>query len=115
VEGFEDISTGDLLARAAAIRDRAWGRRVTYSRKVFVPLTNMCRDTCGYCTFVKHPSDPSAKIMTPDEVLETARKGETQGCKELLFSLGEKPELRYEAARAGLAPSAKHSPIAPIR
>lgn len=96
------VQTDDLMQMAAAIRDRHWGRRITYSRKVFVPLTNMCRDTCGYCTFVKHPSDPAARIMTPDQVLSEARRGERQGCKELLFSLGEKPELRYERARAGL-------------
>ncbi|MEM9438024.1 MAG: 7,8-didemethyl-8-hydroxy-5-deazariboflavin synthase CofG, partial [Pseudomonadota bacterium] len=92
-----------LMSAASAIRDSQWGRRVTYSRKVFVPLTNMCRDTCGYCTFVKHPSDPSARIMTPEQVLSEAKRGERQGCKELLFSLGEKPEERYEAAKAGLA------------
>lgn len=92
-----------LLDQAAAIRDAHWGRRVTYSRKVFVPLTNMCRDTCGYCTFVKHPSDPAARIMTPEHVLLEARRGEAQGCKELLFSLGEKPEQRYEAAKNALA------------
>ena len=93
----------ELMGRAAEIRDSSWGRRVTYSRKVFVPLTNMCRDTCGYCTFVKHPSDPAARIMTPEQVLREARKGEAQGCKELLFSLGEKPEERYDAAKDGLA------------
>ncbi|SEN56218.1 FO synthase subunit 1 [Paracoccus alcaliphilus] len=93
----------DLLGEAARIRDTHWGRTVTYSRKVFVPLTNMCRDTCGYCTFVKDPGSPQANIMTPDQVLASARRGEAEGCKELLFSLGEKPELRHEAARAGLA------------
>ncbi|MEM9854606.1 MAG: 7,8-didemethyl-8-hydroxy-5-deazariboflavin synthase CofG [Pseudomonadota bacterium] len=96
-------TTPELMRQASAIRDAHWGRRVTYSRKVFVPLTNMCRDTCGYCTFVKHPSDPAANIMTPEEVLREARRGEAKGCKELLFSLGEKPEQRYEAAKAGLA------------
>ncbi|MDK8874569.1 7,8-didemethyl-8-hydroxy-5-deazariboflavin synthase CofG [Paracoccus sp. SSJ] len=93
----------DLLSEACRIRDAHWGCAVTYSRKVFVPLTNMCRDTCGYCTFVKHPSSPEARIMTPEQVLASARRGEREGCKELLFSLGEKPELRYEAARDGLA------------
>lgn len=91
-----------LMSRAAQIRDAQWGRTITYSRKAFVPLTNMCRDTCGYCTFVKHPDSPEANIMTPEEVLATAQKGEQEGCKELLFSLGEKPELRYAKARAGL-------------
>nr|WP_321525947.1 7,8-didemethyl-8-hydroxy-5-deazariboflavin synthase CofG [uncultured Cohaesibacter sp.] len=98
-----------LMARASSIRDARWGRTVTYSRKAFVPLTNMCRDTCAYCTFVKHPDHPDANIMSPDQVLATARKGEAQGCKELLFSLGEKPELRYERARAALALLGYHS------
>ena len=100
---FAKADTTELLSAAAAIRDRFWGDNVTYSRKVFVPLTNMCRDTCGYCTFVKHPSDPQARIMTPDQVLHVAKKGIQNGCKELLFSLGEKPELRYESAKIGLA------------
>ena len=92
-----------LMVRACVIREARWGRTVTYSRKAFVPLTNMCRDTCAYCTFVKHPDHPDANIMSPEQVLATARKGEAQGCKELLFSLGEKPELRYERARAALS------------
>ena len=91
-----------LMTRAAKIRHAHWGRTVTYSRKVFVPLTNMCRDTCGYCTFVKHPDSPEASILSPDQVLATARAGERAGCKELLFSLGEKPERRYEKARHAL-------------
>ena len=89
----------DLMNRASEKRDARWGSIVTYSRKVFVPLTNMCRDTCGYCTFVKHPDSPEANIMTPDEVLRVAKKGEVNGCKELLFSLGERPELRYEKSK----------------
>ena len=80
---LQDIPTEELMEQASAKRDRHWGRTVTYSRKVFVPLTNMCRDTCGYCTFVKHPSDPAARIMTPTQVLAEARRGERQGCKEL--------------------------------
>ena len=100
---FAKADTTALLSAASAIRDRFWGNNVTYSRKVFVPLTNMCRDTCGYCTFVKHPSDPQARIMTPDQVLQVAKKGIQNGCKELLFSLGEKPELRYETAKISLA------------
>jgi 7,8-didemethyl-8-hydroxy-5-deazariboflavin synthase CofG subunit len=99
---LDKMPTAEITALASARRDAHWGRRVTYSRKVFVPLTNMCRDTCSYCTFVKHPSDPAAQIMTPDQVLAEARKGEAQGCKELLFSLGEKPELRYATARQAL-------------
>lgn len=96
------MATSALLERATDIRKKAWGDVVTYSRKVFVPLTNMCRDTCGYCTFVKHPDDPAAELMSPEAVLKSAKAGEAKGCKELLFSLGEKPELRYEKARAAL-------------
>lgn len=92
-----------LLSSADDIRNQNWGRVVTYSRKVFVPLTNMCRDTCGYCTFVQHPDSPKANLMKPDEVLAEAKRGEAKGCKELLFSLGEKPELRYEKAKSALA------------
>ena len=98
-----DQPTAELMASAAKVRRANWGEVVTYSRKVFVPLTNMCRDTCGYCTFVKHPDDPAAELLTPAQVLKMARAGEAKGCKELLFSLGEKPELRYEKARAALA------------
>ena len=92
-----------LMARATAARAAHWGDTVTYSRKVFVPLTNMCRDTCTYCSFVKLPSHPEANYMMPEQVLATARAGEAQGCKELLFSLGERPELRYSEAAAALA------------
>lgn len=83
---------------ASEVRDRCWGKDISYSRKVFVPLTNMCRDTCGYCIFVKHPDSPEAMIMTPKQVLEVSKRGESQGCKEVLFSLGEKPEERYPKA-----------------
>ncbi|MDD7911477.1 7,8-didemethyl-8-hydroxy-5-deazariboflavin synthase CofG [Pseudovibrio exalbescens] len=92
----------ELMQAACEVRRAHWGDTVTYSRKVFVPLTNMCRDTCAYCTFVKHPDHPEATIMSPDQVLAVARRGEAAGCKELLFSLGEKPELRYEKARKAL-------------
>lgn len=92
-----------LCEAAAEVRDSAWGRVVTYSRKVFIPLTTYCRDDCGYCAFVKRPGEAGAKVMTPDEVLAVARAGEGVGCKEALFSLGEKPELRYAAARGALA------------
>ena len=100
-------ASGEALDRlrlcAAAVRDRHWGDAISYSRKVFIPLTTMCRNTCGYCTFVKHPGDPGANFMTPDEVLAVAVKGEALGCKEALFSLGERPERRYPQAREALA------------
>src|SRR5215216_8039812 len=98
-EGSELLA---LLLRASELRDRHKGRLVTYSRKVFVPLTNLCRDKCGYCTFAKPPANPDAKTMTPDEVLAVARAGREQGCKEALFSLGEKPEEVHELARQHL-------------
>lgn len=92
-----------LMRRACDVRERHWGRRITYSRKVFIPLTNMCRDTCGYCTFVQHPDSPNAQLLTPETVLHSLRAAQAMGCKEALFSLGEKPEQRYPQAAAMLA------------
>ena len=92
-----------LLAAAAAARDAGKGRVVTYSRKVFIPLTNLCRDSCGYCTFVRRPGDPRARTLTPADVLAIARAGAAAGCKEALFSLGDKPERRHPEYRAWLA------------
>src|SRR5438477_7878314 len=92
-----------LLATAAELRDRTWGGTVTYSRKVFIPLTNLCRDRCRYCTFAQAPTSPAARTLTPDEVLAIARAGAAAGCKEALFSLGEKPEEVYDKARRDLA------------
>ena len=93
-----------LLADTAAVmRDQGFGNLVTYSRKAFVPLTHLCRDVCHYCTFAQVPRKVQAPYMALDEVLETARQGAAMGCKELLFTLGEKPELRYKAAREALA------------
>jgi len=92
----------DLLKEASAIRERRTGRTVTYSRKVFLPLTNLCRDRCGYCTFAREPQDGQAHTMTPQEVLAVARAGRQAGCKEALFSLGDKPELRYPQYRQWL-------------
>jgi len=91
-----------LLLAASTVRDRGKGRVVTYSRKVFIPLTNLCRDKCGYCTFAKAPNHRDAHTMTPDEVLTVARAGQAQGCKEALFSLGEKPEELHARARDDL-------------
>ncbi|HLH72078.1 MAG TPA: 7,8-didemethyl-8-hydroxy-5-deazariboflavin synthase CofG [Chloroflexota bacterium] len=91
-----------LMLAASQLRDRGKGQTVTYSRKVFIPLTNLCRDKCGYCTFAKAPNHPEAHTMTPDEVLAVARAGQAQGCKEALFSLGEKPEELHARARADL-------------
>jgi FO synthase len=92
-----------LMARACEVRDRgARPNVVTYSRKVFIPLTNLCRDVCGYCTFARHDKDPKAHTMTPAEVLAVARAGAAAGCKEALFSLGERPEERYASVREAL-------------
>ena len=93
---------GGLLRAAAAVRDAARPDVVTYSPKVFIPLTELCRDVCHYCTFAKAPRRLRAAYLSPDEVLEIARAGERAGCREALFTLGDKPELRYRAAREAL-------------
>ena len=98
---FEDTAT--LTAVAGELRDRGFGNVVTYSRKVFIPLTHLCRDVCHYCTFAQTPKKIEAPYMPLDAVLEVARNGAALGCKEALFTLGEKPELRYRAAREALA------------
>jgi 7,8-didemethyl-8-hydroxy-5-deazariboflavin synthase CofG subunit len=89
----------DLFKAANLVRDARTGPVITYSRKVFIPLTNLCRDRCGYCTFARLPGDKLAHTMTPEEVLAVARAGRAAGCKEALFSLGDKPELRYPEYR----------------
>jgi len=104
-----------LMEAAAALRDRGKGRTVTYSRKVFIPLTNLCRQKCGYCTFARSPNDPLAHTMSPDEVLAVARAGRHLGCREALFSLGEAPEEVHEAARRDLARVGHTSTISYLR
>jgi len=91
----------DLLRTAARVRDDRWGRVATYSRKVFIPLTTLCRDECWYCVFARPPG-AGGRYLSPDEVLEIAEKGRRLGCKEALFSLGERPETRYPEAREAL-------------
>ncbi|HEY2751613.1 5-amino-6-(D-ribitylamino)uracil--L-tyrosine 4-hydroxyphenyl transferase CofH [Phenylobacterium sp.] len=93
----------EITAAARVVRDARGPERLTYSRKVFVPLTQLCRDVCHYCTFAKAPRGLPAAYLSPDEVLAIARDGAAAGCKEALFTLGDKPELRYAAAREGLA------------
>jgi FO synthase len=95
--------TAALASLAAELRDQGFGNVVTYSRKVFIPLTHLCRDVCHYCTFAQVPRKVQAPYLSIEEVLETARHGAEMGCKEALFTLGEKPELRYKAAREALA------------
>jgi 7,8-didemethyl-8-hydroxy-5-deazariboflavin synthase CofG subunit len=92
-----------LMAAAADLRIRVKGTRVTYSKKVFIPLTNLCRDYCGYCTFRKDPGQVGARTMLPDEVLAVAEAGARMGCKEALFSLGDRPEAIFPEMRDTLA------------
>ena len=87
-----------LCAIAARVRDGAFGKHITYSRKVFVPLTHLCRDSCGYCTFAWPPKGDLPAYLSPEQVLDIARAGQAAGCKEALFTLGDRPELRYPAA-----------------
>ena len=89
----------ELLAEASRIRRVAFGDRITYSPKVFIPLTRLCNDTCGYCTFAQAPANVDKLYLDPDDVLEIARAGARMGCHEALFTLGERPEDRYEVAR----------------
>ena len=101
IEGPRD-SLDDIVARAGELRDRGRGRTVTFSKKVFVPLTTLCRDYCGYCTFRRDPGEPGAHTMTPEEVLALVQAGGRVGAKEALFSLGDKPEARFAEQRAFL-------------
>ncbi len=89
----------DLLESARYLKEDYRPGVITYSRKVFLPLTNLCRDYCGYCTFRRDPGQPGAHTMTPDEVLAVARQGEALGCTEALFSLGDKPEAEFPEMR----------------
>ncbi len=93
----------ELLARAASLRDAGHGRNLSYSRKVFIPLTKLCRDVCHYCTFAERPRVGRPAYLSPEDVLAIARAGAAAGCTEALFTLGDKPELRYRAATEALA------------
>ncbi len=96
-------SLESLMARAAALRDQADDGLVSYSRKIFIPLTQLCRNVCHYCTFAQPPRNLEQPYMLPEQVLKVAREGAAAGCHEALFTLGDKPELRYETARKALA------------
>ncbi|HTR22926.1 MAG TPA: 7,8-didemethyl-8-hydroxy-5-deazariboflavin synthase CofG [Terriglobales bacterium] len=98
----DDAVLPELLAAAQAVRGRTKPALITYSRKVFIPLTNLCRDYCGYCTFRRDPGQPGAHTMTPDEVMAVVRAGERMGCTEALLSLGDKPELIFPEIRETL-------------
>ena len=93
----------ELCAVAASLRDLGHGRTISYSRKVFVPLTMLCRDVCHYCTFAKPPRDLRSPFLSPEEVVAIADAGRRAGCKEALFTLGDRPEDRYPVARTWLA------------
>ena len=98
-----DDELPELLATARARKERFKPGVITYSPKVFLPLTNLCRDVCGYCIFRRSPGEAGAHTMSPEEVLSVARAGERLGCREALFSLGDKPELAFPEMRAALA------------
>jgi FO synthase len=98
-----ELALADLMHSAAELRDRQKGAVVTYSRKVFVPLTELCRDVCHYCTYAKTPKRVGQAYLMPEQVLSIARAGRAAGCREVLFTLGDKPELRYKTARDALA------------
>jgi len=97
-------SLNELCHAAAQIRDMGKGKTVTFSPKVFIPLTRLCRDFCSYCTFRQDPGEAGERLyMTPEEVLEVAQAGQRLGCTEALFTLGERPEARYPEAKEWLA------------
>jgi 7,8-didemethyl-8-hydroxy-5-deazariboflavin synthase CofG subunit len=110
-----DGDTPPLLAAAAALRDRGKGRGVTYSPKVFLPVTNLCRDRCSYCTFRKDPDDPGAWTMSRAEIREWVRRGRAQGCLEALMCLGDKPEQAFRQYRATLAGLGHTSTVGYVR
>src|SRR3954471_5752839 len=110
----------DLCASAARVRDQGLadaGRPgvVTYSRKVFIPLTRLCRDRCHYCTFATTPNRVESAFLSPDEVLAIAAQGAALGCKEALFTLGDRPEERWPAAREWLDAHGYDSTLAYVR
>ncbi len=102
LQDVRDDGLAHLCAAAAGLRDRGKGKTVTFSPKVFIPLTRLCRDYCGYCTFRQEPGAAARLYMTPEEVLEVASRGQEMGCTEALFTLGERPEQRYPEAREWL-------------
>jgi FO synthase len=105
----------ELCAIAGGLRDLGHGKTITYSRKVFIPLTMLCRDHCHYCTFAKPPARLGEPFLTPDEVVAVAHAGREQQCKEALFTLGDKPEERYPVARQWLEARGYHSTLDYLR
>src|SRR5512132_3437535 len=98
-----DVPVAELVTEAGRLRDQGHGDHVTFSPKVFIPLTMLCRDRCGYCTFAKPPARLGSPYLELDAVLDIARRGAAAGCHEALFTLGEAPEARYPAAAEWLA------------
>ena len=109
------LAAEELTARARKVRDATTGTRVTYSPKVFIALTMLCRDHCGYCTFARPPARLASPYLEPDEVLAIARRGAAVGCHEALFTLGEEPEARYAVARDWLATHGYRSTVDYLR
>ena len=119
-DAYALIRSGDdelpaLVAAAGALRDRGKGRTVTYSRKVFLPITNLCRDRCSYCTFRKDPGDPGAWTMDRREIREWVTRARAQGCKEALMCLGDRPETAFAEYRATLREWGHESTIDYVR
>ena len=106
-----EANLDSMVADAASLRDDGHGSIITFSPKVFIALTQLCRDVCHYCTFAKAPRQLTAPFLTPGEVLEIARAGADAGCTEALFTLGDRPETRYRAARTALADLGHHSTL----
>jgi FO synthase len=102
-ERWLDASASEFMPEAACLRNTGHGALISYSPKVFIPLTRLCRDVCSYCTFARAPQAGVRAYLTPDEVLAITKAGQAAGCTEVLFTLGDKPELRYKAAREELA------------
>src|ERR1700686_2685902 len=107
----DDAALPSLLASAQSARDKFKPGVITYSRKVFIPLTNLCRDYCGYCTFRRDPGEPGAHTMTPDEVAAAVPAGQKMGCTDALFTLAAKPELAFPEMRATLRHLGYNSPL----
>ena len=115
LQDLEAIPLADLMARGEQATLAHHGALVTYSRKVFIPLTRLCRDVCHYCTFATTPGKIGKAYLSRDEVLAIARAGQAAGCREALFTLGDRPEDRYQAARDGLAALGHESTLSYVR
>ncbi|MCA9657233.1 MAG: 7,8-didemethyl-8-hydroxy-5-deazariboflavin synthase CofG [Myxococcales bacterium] len=105
----------EVIDAAGELRDRHFGRTVTYSRKVFLPITNLCRDRCTYCTFRRSPHDPGAWTMSPEEIAGTLDRAKAQGCKEALMCLGDRPETAFPTYREWLARQGHRSTVGYVR